>query len=467
MSKLEWSERSGLETFTDQFQEFTRKLTAAGDTTPDSAHINRFLCLLPPRFANSVMYITRERRNSNAYQTLPSILAELKLDDERQKMHDPSLARKASRTDDALMTTGNFTAARLDTLPQNAAANKATSREEPSAGAEATEVRGGGNGGRGGRPNWHEQGNYANEDEKDYNKDVFTVELIEHADVYRAVDAPGTDDDDDFAVFGCVCFRRIEVPHKTSARANKCLFLGYNETKKAYKVYDLEEKKIVFTLDCRFEETEFLQLRLNLQDEQGEPANNQGTTNTNGQPFEEVDREPSPAASETNLLWAQEHKHAQTTRPRRPANATNSKAHATTLHDPSTARDRPPTPRSDVSSRRTPKSHTPMMRETANDTVSNARRSARLEEVAQRLKAAAARTTKTLLDERSPLHPVRSSARPYNVDMPFMEAPPKTTRTEDGERGVATQEFDKTRDDGANMTYDVCFNVANADVDED
>ncbi|RHY07218.1 hypothetical protein DYB36_009872 [Aphanomyces astaci] len=41
--------------------------------------------------------------------------------------------------------------------------------------------------------------NYANEDEKDYNEDVFTVELIEHADVYRAVDEPSTDDDDDFA----------------------------------------------------------------------------------------------------------------------------------------------------------------------------------------------------------------------------------------------------------------------------
>ncbi|RQM30374.1 hypothetical protein B5M09_012739 [Aphanomyces astaci] len=42
-------------------------------------------------------------------------------------------------------------------------------------------------------------GNYANEDEKDYNEDVFTVELIEHAGIYRAVNEPSTDDDDDFA----------------------------------------------------------------------------------------------------------------------------------------------------------------------------------------------------------------------------------------------------------------------------
>ncbi|RQM31151.1 hypothetical protein B5M09_005204 [Aphanomyces astaci] len=90
---------------------------------------------------------------------------------------------------------------------------------------------------------------------------------------------------------------------------------------------------------------------------------------------------------------------------------------------------------------RTPKSHTPMMRESTNESVSNARGSARLEEVAQRRKAVAARTTETQLDERPPLHPVRSSASPYNADMPFMEAPANTTRTEDGERGVTTPEI--------------------------
>ncbi|RHX99732.1 hypothetical protein DYB36_009819 [Aphanomyces astaci] len=94
----------------------------------------------------------------------------------------------------------------------------------------------------------------------------------------------------------------------------------------------------------------------------------------------------------------------------------------------------PQSPRSDASIGRTPKSHTPMMRESANESVSNARGSARLEEVAKRREAAAARTTETQLDERPPLHPVRSSARPYNADMPFMEAPANTTRTEDGER---------------------------------
>ncbi|CAK4631113.1 unnamed protein product [Aphanomyces euteiches] len=98
LSKLEWSERTGLENFTDQFQEFTRKMTAAGDATPIKSHINRFLCLLPPRFANTVMFITRESRTSSKYDNMASILAELKLDDERQHLSNPSLRKQAGRS---------------------------------------------------------------------------------------------------------------------------------------------------------------------------------------------------------------------------------------------------------------------------------------------------------------------------------------------------------------------------------
>ncbi|RHY44651.1 hypothetical protein DYB34_013538 [Aphanomyces astaci] len=43
MSKLEWSERTGLEAFADEFLEFMRKLSAAGDTAADKAHLNHFL----------------------------------------------------------------------------------------------------------------------------------------------------------------------------------------------------------------------------------------------------------------------------------------------------------------------------------------------------------------------------------------------------------------------------------------
>ncbi|RHY68613.1 hypothetical protein DYB30_011005 [Aphanomyces astaci] len=101
MSKLEWSERTGLEAFADEFLEFMRKLSAAGDTAADKAHLNHFLCLLPPRFANTVMYNTRERRITTAYDSMPPILAELKLDDERQKLHNPNLAKRTNTMDDA------------------------------------------------------------------------------------------------------------------------------------------------------------------------------------------------------------------------------------------------------------------------------------------------------------------------------------------------------------------------------
>ncbi|ETV95717.1 hypothetical protein H310_10789, partial [Aphanomyces invadans] len=77
------------------------------------------------------------------------------------------------------------------------------------------------------------------------------------------------------------------------------------------------------------------------------------------------------------------------------------------------------------------------------------------------------KSTEAQSTERPPLHPVRASARPRNADMNFMETPAKTSRTEDGDRGLATREFDGAQEDTANVTYDVCINVSNIDVDED
>ncbi|RHX99346.1 hypothetical protein DYB36_013848, partial [Aphanomyces astaci] len=57
--------------------------------------------------------------------------------------------------------------------------------------------------------------------------------------------------------FGCGAWCRNETQDKTASRANLCMFLGYSEVKKAYKVYDLEDKKTVFTVDCTFKKTEF------------------------------------------------------------------------------------------------------------------------------------------------------------------------------------------------------------------
>ncbi|CAK4346482.1 unnamed protein product, partial [Aphanomyces euteiches] len=54
MSKLEWGERNGLDSFADQFNESMSKIAVAGDSTPDKAHLTRFLCLLPPCFAKKL-----------------------------------------------------------------------------------------------------------------------------------------------------------------------------------------------------------------------------------------------------------------------------------------------------------------------------------------------------------------------------------------------------------------------------
>ncbi|RLO05354.1 hypothetical protein DYB28_001161, partial [Aphanomyces astaci] len=107
MYTLDWSERIGLKSFADQFQELTRKMTAAGDGTPERSHVTRLLCLLPPRFANTVSYITRESRDATKFATMWSVLEELKLDDERQQLSNPSLRKNADRSDDALNATVN------------------------------------------------------------------------------------------------------------------------------------------------------------------------------------------------------------------------------------------------------------------------------------------------------------------------------------------------------------------------
>ncbi|RQM19762.1 hypothetical protein B5M09_011243 [Aphanomyces astaci] len=73
MYKLNRSERIGLESFPGQFQELTRKMTAAV-----TAPLNG--------------------------RTAPE---ELKLDDERQKLSNSSLRKNADRSDDALNATAN------------------------------------------------------------------------------------------------------------------------------------------------------------------------------------------------------------------------------------------------------------------------------------------------------------------------------------------------------------------------
>ncbi|KAH9107492.1 hypothetical protein AeMF1_017171 [Aphanomyces euteiches] len=100
-------------------------------------------------------------------------------------------------------------------------------------------------------------------------------------------------------VFGCVCWRRNTAQDKTASRANKCIFLGYSETKKAYKVYDVEERKVTYTVDCTFNETEFLWPKVVFVDDIEEPGDS--TTHPKDDTKADVDMNESSPPSTTSL----------------------------------------------------------------------------------------------------------------------------------------------------------------------
>jgi hypothetical protein len=63
-------------------------------------------------------------------------------------------------------------------------------------------------------------------------------------------------------VFGCVCYNMIKAPekrNKLASKASKCVLLGYSEQKKAYKLYDIEEQKVITSVQVTFSEKEFLE----------------------------------------------------------------------------------------------------------------------------------------------------------------------------------------------------------------
>lgn len=59
-------------------------------------------------------------------------------------------------------------------------------------------------------------------------------------------------------VFGCLCFATIlNNNDKFSSRSEKCVFIGYSNNKKGYKLFSLDRKIIVFSRDVKFYESVF------------------------------------------------------------------------------------------------------------------------------------------------------------------------------------------------------------------
>ncbi|KAK9069971.1 hypothetical protein SSX86_010369 [Deinandra increscens subsp. villosa] len=59
-------------------------------------------------------------------------------------------------------------------------------------------------------------------------------------------------------VFGCLCFSTVlNNPNKFGSHAEKCVFVGYSNNKKGYKLWSLDNKQFVFSRDVRFYESIF------------------------------------------------------------------------------------------------------------------------------------------------------------------------------------------------------------------
>ena len=59
-------------------------------------------------------------------------------------------------------------------------------------------------------------------------------------------------------IFGCVAYAHVpqEMRIKLDERSEKCVFVGYNEESKEYRLYNLVTKKYVINKDVEFKEEE-------------------------------------------------------------------------------------------------------------------------------------------------------------------------------------------------------------------
>ena len=67
--------------------------------------------------------------------------------------------------------------------------------------------------------------------------------------------------------FGCLCYAtNLNNSDKFDSRSEKCVFIGYSNGKKGYKMLSLETKSVFFSRDVKFYETVFpFKMKNNLQ----------------------------------------------------------------------------------------------------------------------------------------------------------------------------------------------------------
>ena len=59
--------------------------------------------------------------------------------------------------------------------------------------------------------------------------------------------------------FGCIAYAHIpsELRKKLDDKSEKCIFTGYSETSKAYRIYNPITKKLILSRDVQFLENQF------------------------------------------------------------------------------------------------------------------------------------------------------------------------------------------------------------------